>query len=104
MTLEEPVVANAAQDTSERSPTLEPDPAEEHQLYRMKPKHLSLLDLVHEWFSTGDYYDGYGGINGRNDLFKNRWKKFCSINQMQYSRTMRTVNAVEEYARRNNID
>jgi hypothetical protein len=104
MTLEQPVFENAAQDTCETSPILETDPAEDHQLYRMAPKHLILLDLVHEWFGTGDYYDEYGGINGRNNLFKARWKKHCCINQMQYSRTMRTIHAVEEYARRNNID
>jgi hypothetical protein len=102
MTIDEPIFANAAQDTGDTSPIIETDPAEDHQLYRMKPKHLILLDVVHEWFGTGDYYDEYGGIDGRNKLFKSRWKKLCCINQMQYSRTMRTINAVEEYARRNN--
>jgi hypothetical protein len=104
MTLVEPATANAAQDTGEPSPETETDPAEEHRLFRMIPKHLTLLDLVHEWFGTGDYYDEYGGIEGRNKSSKSRWRKYCCINQMQYSRTERSVKAVQEYARRKNID
>jgi hypothetical protein len=105
MILEEPVGAsNAAQGTSAASPTTV-DGAVEHQLYRMKQKHLTLLGLLQEWYGTGDYYDGYGGIAGRNeDPNCKKWKTHCCINQMQYSRTERTVKAVEEYARLNSID
>jgi hypothetical protein len=106
MTLDEPVGSpNPAQDTFEASPNAE-SATGDYLLFRMKPKHVSLLDLVHEWFGTGDYYDGYGGIHGRNSnksLLKD-WMKVCCINQMQYSRTKRTVEAVSEYARLNNID
>jgi hypothetical protein len=73
--------------------------------FRMKPKHLILLELLHEWYGVGDYDDGFGGIQGRNENHK-EWKKLCgrSFNQGHYSRTERTVKAVLEYGRLNNID
>lgn len=76
-----------------------------NSLFRMKPKHLYLLELVHEWYGTGDWYDGYGGIQGRNGNKNLKgWRTQCCINQMHYSRTERTVKAVNEYANRNSID
>ena len=80
------------------------DPADLHALFWMVPKHLVLLDLIHEWFGVGDYYDCYGGVDGRNKTFKTRWKKKCHINAMHYSRTERTVKAVEEYALRKHMN
>jgi hypothetical protein len=67
MTDEDPAASpNAALDTR-ASPFPETTVAEEHQLFCLKPKHTFLLDLVHEWFGIGDYYDGYGGgVHGRN--------------------------------------
>jgi hypothetical protein len=105
MTQDEPVGAvDPAQDTLETSRIAE-DPADEvHQLFRLKPKHLNLLELVQEWYGTGDYYDSYGGVQGRNEKLGKAWRKLCQLNQMQYSRTERTVKAVEEYARLNSID
>jgi Transcriptional activator of glycolytic enzymes len=80
------------------------DPADVLGLFRMIPKHLSLLDLVNEWFGTGDFHDEYGGIEGRNERYKSRWRKQCSINAMHYSRTERTVRAVEEYGKMHHVD
>jgi hypothetical protein len=84
----------------------EDDPAIVHQLFRMVPKHLVLLDLVHEWFGTGDYYDSYGGIEGRNSACKKvgPWRTHCGIDKMHYSRTERTVRAVKEYGLLNSVD
>lgn len=82
----------------------EADPADTHMLFRMVPKHLNLLELVNEWFGNGDYYDEYGGIDGRNKRYKARWRKKCSINLMHYSRTERTVRAVEEYGKIHGVD
>ena len=78
------------------------DPADLHAMFRMVPKHLELLGLMHEWYGIGDYYDSYGGIEGRNKVHKARWRKKCHLNAMHYSRTERTVRAVEEYAKKNN--
>jgi hypothetical protein len=82
------------------------DPAEVHQLFRMVPKHLVLQDLVHEWFGTGAYEDTYGGIEGRNKSCKKsgQWRKHTGINNMHYSRTERTVQAVKEYALIHSLD
>jgi hypothetical protein len=53
MTQDEPVGAfDPAQDTLETSRIAE-DPAEVHQLFRLKPKHLNLLELVQEGMGLG---------------------------------------------------
>jgi hypothetical protein len=82
----------------------EEDPANVHSLFRMVPKHISILDLVNEWYGTGDYYDEYGGIAGRNAAYKSQWRKRCSINAMHYSRTEQSVRIVEEYAITHGVD
>jgi hypothetical protein len=101
MTIDDPVVdSHPAQDN-------QPSPISEthSSLFRMKPKHLILLELVHEWYGTGDWYDGYGGIQGRNSRKDLKgWRAQCCINQMHYSRTERTVKAINEYATQNGID
>ena len=80
------------------------DPADLHALFRMVPKHIVLLGLMHEWYGVGDYYDSYGGIEGRNKTYKARWRKKCHLNAMHFSRTERTVRAVEAYAKNNSMD
>jgi hypothetical protein len=60
MTMDDPVDnTDPAQDT-DASPMSETNVS----LFRMKPKHIILLELVHEWYGTGEWY--YGGIQGRN--------------------------------------
>lgn len=91
-------VANAA-DNNE-------DPAENHKLYRMKLKHSNLHDIVKEWFGLDEFQDAYGGIDGRIKRYKSttKWRKKCGIDPQHFSRTMRTIKAIEEHARRNNIE
>jgi hypothetical protein len=101
------VVTGTSSRTAQAAQPIEsPGDAEEltDTLFQMVPKHLSLLDLVHEWYGSADYYDEYGGIKGRNERFKTQWRKKCSINAMHYSRTERTVRAVNEYATMHGIN
>jgi hypothetical protein len=101
---QEPVEDTAGTSNPAQDDDIEVDPAEAHQMFRMVPKHVVLWDLVHEWFGTGDYYDDYGGIEGRNIAFKTRWRKLCGLNAMHYSRTERTVRAVQQYGKINKLD
>jgi hypothetical protein len=100
------ITNNATQETTATTNNNngEGDPDKAPQLLRMVPKHSNLVDLIHEWFGTGDFYDEFGGVEGRNKSFKTQWRKNCGMNAMQYSRTERTVRAVEEYARKEKCD
>jgi hypothetical protein len=78
------------------------DPAELHGRFRMRPKHENLLCLIREWYGTDEFFDDFGGIEGRNKKHGNKWKKRCNIHPMHFSRTQRTVKAVLQYAQNHN--
>ena len=69
--------------------------------FRMVPRHTSLQDLWDEWFGLSKHHDPLGGINGRNEKFGSKWRKH--LNVQQYSRTVRVVAAVEQYAVDNSV-
>ena len=69
----------------------------------MKYKHLTLSSLYDEWFGGGEFAtDHHGGIEGRNKEFGTKWRKH--LNQMQYSRAMRCVKAIQKYAEEQHMD
>lgn len=76
------------------------DPSDVHSTYRMKPKHDCLLHMVNEWFGLEDFKDEYGGIDGRIKMYKSttKWRKKCHIHQMHFSRTQRSIKAIETHA------
>ena len=84
------------------------DPADldANRLFRMKPKHSSLTGVIKEWFGLDEFADGHGGIQGRIDKYKSttKWRKKSMIHPQHFSRTMRTVKAVEQLARQQGID
>lgn len=74
---------------------------EKHKTYMMKPKHNSLSELLSEWVGAGDFNDGYGGIEGRNNKFGASWRKH--LTSYIYSRTERTVKGIRAFAEQRNI-
>ena len=84
------------------------DPADldGNRLFRMKIKHSSLTGVIKEWYGLDEFADDFGGIQGRIDKYKSttKWRKHCMIHPQHFSRTMRTVRAVEAYAKEESID
>jgi hypothetical protein len=72
-----------------------------YQSYKMIFKHQHLQSLYDEWHGTGEFADSLGGIEGRNKKFGTKWRKHLS--QMQYSRSMRIVKAIKNYAEENTM-
>ena len=63
----------------------------------MVPKHTSLVDMYNEWYGLGrKYEDDFGGINGRNMAYGNKWRGH--LPNQQYSRTARIIAAIEKRA------
>jgi hypothetical protein len=79
---------------------------EVNNFFRMKAKHSSLTGLMKEWFGLVEYADPLGGIQCRIDKCKSttKWRKQCMIHPQHFSRTRRSVKAVEEFARQHGID
>lgn len=78
--------------------------ASPHLNFRMRVKHDTLLNVYSEWKGLGAFEDEYGGIAGRDALFKKQgasWRQH--LNGMHYSRTKRTVEAIEAFAEQENI-
>ena len=98
-------VTGAATTTTTQEDSTDPADLDCNRLFRMKPKHTSLSALMKEWFGLDEFYDGHGGIQGRIDKYKSttKWRKKCMIHPQHFSRTMRTVKAVEEFARQQGI-
>jgi hypothetical protein len=92
--------------TSEDVGSIEPAALEVNKFFRMKAKHSSLTGLMKEWLGLGEFADPLGGIQGRIDKYKSttKWRKQCMIHPQHFSRTMRSVKAVEEFARQQGID
>jgi len=70
-------------------------------LFRMKPKHDSLLALWSEWYGLYDYADHLGGIHGRNEKYGSKWRKH--LDTQQYSRTSRVIRAIEQLSNERGI-
>jgi DnaJ-domain-containing protein 1 len=88
--------------TTTVTPTTEdPSTLDVNRLFRMKAKHSSLTNVLKEWYGLDEFADELGGIQGRIDLFKStsNWRKKSMIHPQHFSRTMRTVKAVEEFAK-----
>ena len=86
--------------------TVDPAELDANRLFRMKPKHSSLMGVIKEWYGLDEFADGFGGVQGRIDRYKSttKWRKNCMIHPQHFSRTMRTVKAVEVYAKQEHID
>ena len=86
--------------------TQDPADLDINRLFRMKPKHSSLIGVLKEWYGLDEFADELGGIQGRIDMYKSttKWRKHCMIHPQHFSRTMRTVRAVEEFARKEGVD
>ena len=83
------------------APAVPVTPPDAHRSFRMVPKHNRLTDLYSEWCGLGRYKDDYGGIAGRDKLYKGRWRKH--LHAMHYSRAKRTVAAIEEFAKQHEL-
>ena len=68
----------------------------DHAHYRMVQRHRTLADVWDEWHGIGKFADEYNGIDGRNKLFKAKWRKH--LNGMLYSRTSRLIKALDDFA------
>ena len=92
--------------TATEEVTLDPADVDANRLFRMKPKHTSLTGVIKEWFGVDEFADGHGGIQGRIDKYKSttKWRKKSMIHPQHFSRTMRTVKAVEALARQKGVD
>ena len=86
--------------------TVDPADLDINRLFRMKPKHTSLTGVLKEWFGLEEFADELGGIQGRIDMYKSttKWRKHCMIHPQHFSRTMRTVKAIEAFARQECIN
>ena len=98
------ITANATENNMPE--TGDPADLDVNRLYRMKPKHTSLTGVMKEWFGLEEFADELGGIQGRINMYKSttKWRKNCMIHPQHFSRTMRTIKAVEAYARQRGID
>ena len=67
----------------------------------MVARHKSLHDLWDEWFGLSAFADDLGGINGRNQKFKSKWRKH--LNTQQYSRIARIIAGIEKHANDNSV-
>jgi len=75
-----------------RAPTVtqEESPPQLDELpHNMTPRHKNLRDLWDEWHGLGRFQDSYGGIKGREELFKNKWRKH--VNNAFFCRTKQCV-------------
>ena len=43
--------------------------------FQFLPKYQFLMDVYDEWFGTGDFQDVSGGNDGREKLFKAKWRR-----------------------------
>ena len=68
-------------------------------LYRMRRKHTRLQELYEEWYGLGVFQEPGGGIHGRNQQYGPKWRtKNPNIAKVHYSRTSRTLQAIEKHA------
>lgn len=96
-----PQLATLTGALQQESPMIDPKAAD-HSNYRMTVKHHNLLAVYNEWYGLDEYSDDYGGIAGRDKLFKGAiWR--THLNSMQHSRTGRTVKAIEAFASEKNV-
>jgi Transcriptional activator of glycolytic enzymes len=66
-------------------------------LFSMKTKHRYLKSMYNEWFGLGEFDVGMGGVHGRNQIHGAKWRRH--INDTQYSRTKRVVQAIQKLAK-----
>ncbi|CAB9518359.1 expressed unknown protein [Seminavis robusta] len=69
---------------------------EDHYRFQLVKKHSCLCNVSNEWFGLDEFADAYGGIEGRNKVHKNRWRKYLDSNL--FSAHKRVVKGVEAYA------
>ena len=69
--------------------------------FRLALKQEQLVDLFNEWYGKDRYEDEHGGISGRDKKFGSAWRKHLSA--QHHSRTRRTVEAVEAFAKEKQI-
>jgi ribosome assembly protein YihI (activator of Der GTPase) len=74
---------------------------ENHCRYRMQMKHPSLASVWREWFGLEEFEDEYGGINGRNKMFKAKWRQH--LNGTSYSKVSQLIKGVNAYAVSNRL-
>ena len=73
-----------------------------HQTFRMVLKHSTLINLYAEWTGTDAFNDGFGGVEGRNRLFKAKWRKH--IDPTLHSNTKRAVDGIRNFAKREKFE
>lgn len=83
---------------STRTTTSSPD---EHSRYRMQMKHPTLLSVWKEWFGLDEYYDEFGGIDGRNKLHGTKWRKH--LNGTSYSKVSQLIKGINANAETNGM-
>ena len=76
----------------------------DHSSYTFTVKHSCLKEMYDEWYGLGNFFDTYGGVEGREVLFgkhKAKWRRHLDNNH--FSRTARLVKAVVAFAQSRNI-
>ena len=67
----------------------------------MKARHSCLRDMWDEWYGTGSFDDGKGGIQKRESTLGKAWRRH--LDQQQFSRTRRIIAGIDAYADSNGI-
>ena len=73
----------------------------EHRCFRMTPKHKNVSEMLDEWHGRGRFSDSHGGIAGRDEKHKAKWRKH--LDQQHHSRTKRCIYAIKAYAALNKL-
>ena len=79
--------------------------AVDHRQFRMAPRHEKLTDLYNECCGLDRFHDPHGGMCGRDKSFGSKWRRHMSGREKaHYSRTRRTLAAVESFAAQHKIE
>jgi len=70
--------------------------------YNMVHQHKTLADMWDEWHGIGKFHDSYGGIQGRENVHKSKWRKH--INSAFFCRTKQCIFAIKVYADEKEIE
>ena len=68
-------------------------------------QHQTLSALVDEFFGRGDFQDALGGAEGREKIWKNKWRKHWPAKMnTQFGRTAAVVKGIRAYGEEQNLD
>ncbi|CAB9528452.1 Transcriptional activator of glycolytic enzymes [Seminavis robusta] len=66
----------------------------------MRPKHQTLSAMLDEWIGRADFQDELGGVEGREQQWKNKWRLHWSAAQSaHYSRTKAIITGIRAYGK-----